>query len=304
MAKNAWPSADKRSLIGKRISRLDGPVKSTGRAKYAYDISRPGMIYARLLWAPHGAAKVVSIDTSGARQINGVVGAWPEMKDGEEVRFAGQVVASLAATSEEIAHEALKSIKVEYEVQTPQMNDFLLEKAEAKEQRDEIPDAASVDKAFEEAEVKIEAHYGAAAITHCCMEAHGQVAEYRDSAMYIWPSTQNVSAYAAGLAEAAGMPASQIHVDCQYMGGGFGSKFDSDQWGAICTRIAKETGKPVKLMLERDQELMAAGARPSAYANVRAGATKDGRITVWDSTAWGSGGMGGSRALGVPYIFG
>ncbi len=304
MAKNAWPAADKRDLIGERISRLDGPVKATGHAKYAYDMNRPGLLYVRLVWAPYGAAKIQSIDTSAAKAIKGVAGVWNEMNEGDEIVHAGQIVATVAATSEEIAQEAWRAVKVAYEVKQPQMNDTVLENADEKEQRDEIPDAATVDKAYADAEVKIDGHYGLAPITHCCMESHGQVAEMKDGDQYIWPSTQNVSAYAAGLTDAAGLPASQIHVDCQYMGGGFGSKFSSDQWGAICSRISKETGKPVKLMLERDQELMVAGARPSAFANVKAGATKDGKITVFDSICWGSGGMGTSRGLGVPYVFG
>ncbi|MDZ4859256.1 MAG: molybdopterin cofactor-binding domain-containing protein, partial [Candidatus Hydrogenedentes bacterium] len=96
----------------------------------------------------------------------------------------------------------------------------------------------------------------------------------------------------------------QILVDCQYMGGGFGSKFDSGRWGRICVEYAKLTGKPIKLMLERDQELMIGGNRPSAYADVTVGASKDGMMTVWSSSAWGSGGMGGAGRLGVPYVFG
>jgi len=302
MAKNAWPEADKRELIGDRISRVDGPVKATGRAKYAYDINRPGMLFVRLVWCPYGAAKIQSIDASAAKAIKGVAGVWNEMNEGDEVRYAGQIVATVAATSEEIAQEAYRAVKVVYEMQQPQMDDTVLANAEDREQRDEIPDAATVDSAFAEAEVKMEGEYGLAPITHCCMEAHGQVAEMRDGDMYIWPSTQNVSAYAAGLTDAAGLPASQIHVDCQYMGGGFGSKFSSDQWGSICSRIAKETGKPIKLLLERDIELMSAGARPSSFAKVKAGATKDGKITVWDSIGWGSGGMGGGFQLRVPYV--
>ena len=303
MAKNAWPEANKRDLIGDRISRVDGPIKAKGLAKYAYDINRPGMLYVRLVWSPYGAAKIQSIDASAAKAIQGVVGVWNEMNEGDEVRYAGQIVATVAATSEEIAQEAYRAVKVVYEMQQPQMNDTVLANAEDKEQRDEIPDAATVDSAFAEAEVKMEGEYGLAPITHCCMEAHGQVAEMRDGDMYIWPSTQNVSAYAAGLTDAAGLPASQIHVDCQYMGGGFGSKFSSDQWGGICSRIAKETGKPIKLLLERDIEMMSAGARPSSFAKVKAGATKDGKITVWDSIGWGSGGMGGGFQLRVPYVF-
>ncbi|GMU91020.1 MAG: oxidoreductase [Candidatus Hydrogenedentota bacterium] len=304
MAKNAWPPADQRDLIGKRISRLDGPVKATGHARYAYDINRPGLLYAKLVWSPHAAAKVVNVDLSAAKEVKGVVGAWPEVEPGAEVRYAGQVIASVAAQTEEAANEAVRKVKVSYEVQPHLVDDTDPSKSDAKEDRDDKPSAEAVDAALKDAEVLSEGFYGLAAITHCCMEAHGQTCEFTGDGLMVWPSTQNVSAYAGGLADAAGIPAAQIKVDCQYMGGGFGSKFDSDQWGKIAVRIAKETGKPVKLMLERDQELMSAGARPSAYAYVKTGATKDGNITVFESQGWGSGGMGSAGGLRVPYIFG
>jgi xanthine dehydrogenase YagR molybdenum-binding subunit len=303
MAKTAWPGADRRALIGKRIDRLDGPVKATGRAKYAYDVNREGLAYVRLLGSPHAAAKLVSMDLAGAKAIKGVLGAWQEMNAGEDIRYAGQVVASVAAASEEIAADALRAIQVQYEVQPHLVDDTDPARSEDREQRDEKPDPAAVDAALKAAAVLSEGRYGMPAITHCCMEAHGHVCEYRGDSLYIWPSTQNVSGYAGGLAQAAGIPANQIHVDCQVMGGGFGSKFDSDQWGAISVHIAKEIGKPVKLMLERDMELMIAGARPSAYADVKIGAGRDGVVTVWDSVAWGSGGFGGRATPNVPYLF-
>ena len=72
MAQSAWPKPDRRKLIGQRISRLDGPQKVTGAAKYAYDMNQPGILYARVLQAPHALAKIVSVDTSAAEKISGV----------------------------------------------------------------------------------------------------------------------------------------------------------------------------------------------------------------------------------------
>ena len=71
-AKYSWPAADKRSLIGKRISRVDGPEKVSGRAKYTYDLHRPGMLYGKVVRCPHPHAKVVSVDISAAEQMAGV----------------------------------------------------------------------------------------------------------------------------------------------------------------------------------------------------------------------------------------
>src|SRR5437762_8185697 len=104
MAKVDWPSAEKRKLIGKPIDRIDGPAKATGAAKYSYDINRPGMLWAKLVASPHARAEVVSIDTSAAEALAGVKAVWPD-KDlvGKEVQYIGQIVAAVAATSEEIA---------------------------------------------------------------------------------------------------------------------------------------------------------------------------------------------------------
>ena len=76
MAKNQWPVADKRTLIGKRISRVDGPVKATGVAKYSFDINRPGMLWAKVITSPHPHAEVVSVDLSAAQAMPGVKVVW------------------------------------------------------------------------------------------------------------------------------------------------------------------------------------------------------------------------------------
>ena len=99
------------------------------------------------------------------------------------------------------------------------------------------------------------------------------------------------------------MDQNKIHVECQNMGGGFGSKFNFDKWGTIGGLLAKQSGRPVKLMLDRDLELMIAGNRPSAYAKIKVGAQPDGTVTVVDAEVWGTGGMGGYNAPPVPYVF-
>jgi xanthine dehydrogenase YagR molybdenum-binding subunit len=86
------------------------------------------------------------------------------------------------------------------------------------------------------------------------------------------------------------------------MGGGFGSKFSPDRWGIECAKLAKDAGKPVKLMLERDGELMVAGARPSHFAKVRLAAKKDGTITAWESDSWSTGGPTGGGKPPIPYV--
>lgn len=302
MPKAEWPVAEKRTHIGKSPDRADGPAKATGSAKYSYDINRPGMLWARLVTSPHPRAEVVSIDGSAAERLPGVKAVWKdEAAIGKEVQYVGQIVAAVAATTEEIATEAASLVKVEYKPLEHQVVDTNAELAKGNPTKKETE---NFDEAFGKAEVTHSGNYGVPVITHCCLEPHGQVAEIRDSEMYVWPSTQNVSGYAdRGLSDAAGVPQNKIHVDCQYMGGGFGSKFNPGKWGTISAQLAKQTGKPVKLMLERDTELMIAGNRPSGFTKIKVGATKDGKLTAFDTEIWGTAGMSSGPPDLMPYVF-
>ena len=300
MAKVDWPPKDKRKLIGASIDREDGPVKATGAAKYSFDINRPKMLWANLVWSPHAHAQVAGIDTSAAEAVQGVTTIWKD-DDLKEVQYAGQILAAVVAETEEAATEGAEKVKIDYKPLDHQVTD-----TDASLSRDKPSqrDVGKVDEAMGKAEVVIEGEYGLPTITHCCLEPHGQVTEVRDGELYVWPSTQNVSGYAdRSLADATEIPQNKIHVDCQYMGGGFGSKFGVDKWGTVGAALSKKTGRPIKLMLDRDLELMIAGNRPSAYARIKVGAQKDGTVTAVKSEVWGTGGSGGFNAPPIPYVF-
>lgn len=295
-----WPPKEKLKLIGTRIDRVDGPAKSSGAAKYSFDIQRPGLLYGKILGAPIAAGTLKSLDTKAAEELKGVEAVHVMTEPGKPINWAGQEIVAIAAVTEEIATEALSLVKAEYEHGQSQVDDTDPEKGEG---RPRTRTDGDPEKAFAEAAATVSGRYGAAAITHCCLEPHGQVSEFRDGSLNVWPSTQNVSGYAGQLKEASGLEANKINIDCQYMGGGFGSKFGPGAWGAACVALAKKSGKPVKMLLDRDLELMIAGNRPSAYADVKIGADKEGRVTAWDSKVWGSGGMGSFGAPPVPYVF-
>ena len=305
MAEYKWPEPEKRTLIGKRISRVDGPLKVSGKAKYSYDINRPGMLYGKMLRCPHAHARVVSIDTSAAEKMPGVKVVHIIQDAGKEIQWAGDDVVGVAAVDEPTAEDAIRAIKVQYEVLP-----HLVIDTDPKAAGDMAKPAAATtigdpDKAFAEAEAVSEGFYGLPVITHCCLEAHGMITEWEDEKnLLVHPSTQNVSGTASQMATPLEIPAANIHVQQDHIGGGFGSKFGPDSWGIECARISKKAGgKPVKLFLERNAELMVAGARPSAYARVKIGAKKDGTIVAWQSDSWGSGGPGGGGSPPIPYIF-
>ncbi|HYG97702.1 MAG TPA: xanthine dehydrogenase family protein molybdopterin-binding subunit [Terriglobales bacterium] len=112
----AWPDAPERKLIGKRVSRVDGPVKVSGRAKYTYDVHPQGMLYARMLGCPHAHARITSIDTSAAERLPGVRAVHIVQKEGTEIYWAGDEVVAVAADTESILEQALNAVKVQYEV--------------------------------------------------------------------------------------------------------------------------------------------------------------------------------------------
>ncbi len=304
MAEYKWPEAGKRTLIGKRISRIDGPDKVSGRAKYTYDVNRPGMLYGKIVRSPHAHAKIVSIDTSAAEAMPGVKAVHVVQQPGAESQWAWDEIAAVAAVDEPTAEDAARAIKVQYEVLPHVVNDYDVKAAgaNAKPMAEQV--TGEPDKAFTEAEVVSEGEYGCVVMTHCCLETHGAISEWEDEKkLLVHISTQAVSGIAGQMAEPLGIAAGDIRVKQDHIGGGFGSKFGPDRQGIITAQLSKKAGgKPVKIMLERDADQATAGMRPSIYGRVKIGAKKDGTITSWHSETWGTGGIGGGGRPPLPYV--
>src|SRR5436190_10463106 len=180
MAEYKWPDADKRTFIGKRISRIDGPQKVSGRAKYSMDINRPGMLFGKIVRSPHAHAKVKSIDTSAAEHMPGVKAVHIVSAVGTEIFWAGASVVALAAVDEPTAEDAMRAVRVEYEVLPHLVIDTDVKNAGeyAKPANENI--TGDPDKGFSDAEVTMEGNYGMPVITHCCLEPHGSVMEWED----------------------------------------------------------------------------------------------------------------------------
>ncbi len=119
-----------------------------------------------------------------------------------------------------------------------------------------------------------------------------------------WPSTQFVTGWAGTLAPNLKMPAANIKVHQDYIGGGFGSKFSPGAWAEVGAILSQKAGgKPVKIFLERNMELEIAGHRPAAYGKFKVAGKKDGTITAWQSDTWASGGFPGSGSPPLPYVY-
>ncbi len=304
-----WPENPR--LIGTRIPRLDGLGKASGKTKYPSDVRPEGTLFGVMLYSPHAHAKVRSIDIAAAEKMPGVKAVLAIAKEGTTLRYQGDDVAAVAAETEEQARDAARAIKVDYEV----LPHAVTESQAMAEGAPEIVKGGNVrkgrattkgkpDEAMAGAAATIEATYSLPVVTHVCLESHGLTAKW-DGADKItaWASTQAVNVCAAELAGKFEVPASNVTVLTEVMGGGFGSKFGADVWGLTAAELSKRTGKPVRMFLDRVQEHLAAGNRPSATAHVKIGANKDGKIVALVAETHGTGGSRGGSQFPLPYVY-
>src|SRR5689334_5134963 len=208
-----WGANDKHALLNHSYTRVDGPLKVTGTARYTYDQRLPGMLYARVLRCPHAHARVTSMDTDAASTIPGVKAIVPAPLT--EVRFAGGPVAAVAATTPEIAGDALRAIKVTYEVLPHVVHGEVAARPDAPkvlsgennlQEKAKNGDPAKADAAFANADAIVEAEYTTPRIHHACLETHGMVVDYRggDTAT-VYASTQGTFTIPADAAKELGL---------------------------------------------------------------------------------------------------
>ncbi len=309
--KYAWtvPPA-KTAILSHRVERVDGPAKVSGAARYTYDINRPGMLWARAIRSPHPHAKIVEIDFSAAKQAPGVRGVLAWKDPGAEVMYQGDVVAAVAADSEDHARDAARLVKITYEtlpfsVREASSKDPATPKifATGNTRPGQATDVGDVAAAFKSAAHVYEATYDTQVITHVCLETHGAVCEWTGDKLTAWVTTQGVHGVRQQLAAALKIPEANVRVICEYMGGGFGSKIAADASVVIPARLALVTGAPVKMMFDRKEEHLDTGNRPSAFSKVRAGVSADGKCVAFEAETWGTGGAGQGAQFPLPYIY-
>lgn len=325
--KVAWKPRQENVLIGTRVTRLDGVEKAAGHAKYAADINTAGTLYAKLLTCKHAHAKVAKLDVEPAKKIPGVHAVHIFRDTGSEIFCDGTIIAAVAAERPEIAEDAIRAIAVDYQVLPHFVDEANLEAAKKldadntrdgeltkeaaaaghlvriKPQGDQVKGDAA--EALKTAKIVHKGYYGIDTISHMCMEPHGSHCEWNGDKLTVHLSTQNVSGTAGQFAGPLGIDQANVTVICNYIGGGFGSKFAADEWGVACAQLAKDAKRPVRLMLDRATELKVAGTRPSGYVDVTVGADAEGNIVAWESHHWGTSGSGGGVVdpRQFPYVF-
>src|SRR5688572_13767928 len=306
-----WGPNDKHTLLNKRLTRVDGPLKAAGLARYTYDQRLPGMLHGRILRCPHAHARVTSFNTDAASKIPGVKAIIQAPLT--ELRYAGAAVAAVAATTPEIAGDALRAIKVTYEVLPHVVHaqdavkpgaPKVVAEEENLQEKAKNGDLAKAEAAFAGADEVVEAEYICARVHHACLETHGMVVDYRggDTAT-IYASTQGTFTIPADAAKELGLAQSAVTSSVEHMGGGFGSKFGIGIEGMLACRLSKQTKAPVKMMLTRYDEFVMAGNRSGAWQKLKAGVKKDGTIVAMQARQYRLGGIGQGSQAGQPYIY-
>ncbi len=308
--------------VGTRPVRHDGLDKVVGKARYAADLVLPGMLYGHILRSPHAHARIVAIDTSVAEAMPGVraiiTGAdFPDLPADDpernmtrnlmardKVLYEGHAVAAVAAGTRRQAKEAAEAIEVTYEV-LPHVLDIL----EAMEPGapllhddmmttgvDPAPTEPSnvtnrtcyergdIDKGFAEADIVVEGEFVTKPIHQGYIEPHACVADTgQDGKTVIWCSSQGHFRVRSQTAAMLGWDTARIKVIPAEIGGGFGGK-TTIYLEPLAAELSARAGRPVKMVMSRDEVFRATGPTPGSRIRLKLGATNDGRITT--AKAW------------------
>ncbi len=302
------------SVVGKRLPRVDAPAKATGAAQYAADLRLPGLLTGRILRSPHPHARILNIDTTRAAGLAGVravltgrdtlgakLGNWrlfPELLDEEglasdKVRFVGDAVAAVAAVDADVAEEALKLIKVDYEV-LPAV--FTIEEALAEGAplvhdkfernisvvRDII--IGDVERGFRESDYVREDEFSTQAVQHCSMEPHVCVASFDPAGkLTVWLSSQAPYIAQCLLAKGMGLRENDVRVIMPEVGGGFGAKMELFSTEFCACLLSMKTGNPVRVEYTRHEEFVATRRRHPEVIRVKTGVKRDGTLVARES---------------------
>ncbi|TIP99802.1 MAG: xanthine dehydrogenase family protein molybdopterin-binding subunit [Mesorhizobium sp.] len=309
--------------VGTRPIRPDGVDKVTGRARYGADFNMAGQLVGRILRSPHAHATIRKIDTSKAEKLNGVKAVitaadLPDLTDGDaalydildncmarkKALYDGHAVAAVAAVDARTARQALKLIEVDYEVlphvtdvdeamrhSAPVLDDTIF--TEGLEQKPVKPSNVTkrsqyghgdIHEGFGQADYIVERSFKTEQTHQGYIEPHACVANVSaDGTADLWVCTQGHFVYRQHCAQLLGMEASKLRVTSSEIGGGFGGK--THVWAEpVALALSRKAGRPVKLVMTRDEVFRASGPTSATSIDVRIGARKDGTITAAEAT--------------------
>ena len=312
--------------VGTRHPKLDAMDKVQGKAVYIHDLKVPRMLYGKILWSEHAHARIVKIDTSRAEKLPGVKTVitgynTPEIRTGffkdnpvlkkGKVRQYRDEVAAVAAESLEIAEEAIRLIDVEYEPLPAVFDPFEAMREDAplihEDKESNILKlpwklvCGDPDEGRKQADYIAEDSYSLPWVTHCCMGTSGCLAEFHANGNLTVHSPTQIRYLAQRdfleAMAALGLKDKRVQVITTAIGGAFGSKLDTYPFEFITILLAYYSGRPVRLIFNREEEFFATATRQKVEATISQGCTKDGRLTFRDIdmvldngayTSWGA----------------
>jgi xanthine dehydrogenase YagR molybdenum-binding subunit len=309
---------DQMKVVGKPYDRIDGPLKTTGTAPYAYEHhdTVPGQAYGYVLGSAIAKGRIRSMGLIEAQAAPGVVAivTWQNagklgqsksnaarLLGGPDIQHYHQAIALVVADTFEQARAASRLIRVEYD-RVPGQFDLAAQLASAPLVSGENTGSASpglekvgdFDAGFAQAPVKLDARYSTPDESHAMMEPFASIAAWNGDALTLWTSNQMIGTAVKDLSETLQMPPEKIRVLSPYVGGGFGAKLRIRSDALLAAVGARVANRPVKLALSRPQLMNNTVHRPATIQRIRIGATRAGKIVAIAHESW-SGNLPGGR---------
>ncbi len=284
------PVSNRPINMGKSInddtSRLDAIAKVTGRAKYGRDMYLPNTLFVRFVRCPFGVGTLKSFDEKPALSVPGVL----EIQiNGDGGRYHGHSVGYIVAESPLAAQRGLRALNAKWQrdpVKTLITDSY-----------DSAPEPTDdTQRILDQADHVIEAVYSTPVQTHSSLETHGVMVDHRGDSATVYASTQGTSSVADGIGDALNLPRSKYEVRCEYVGGGFGAKFGPGKEGQTAAKVSAKYKRPTYLFVDRAEEHLDTGNRPSSRSYAKIGFTKDGTVLGGQIHTWG--GVGVARRGG------
>jgi len=318
-----WRHGSDLRIVGRRAVRASAAAKVTGRARFASDVARPGMLHAVIVRSAIPCGRVTGWDATAAMRLPGVVLAagpfdFPDLPGNAasplfrtrpaidaHVRFVGEEIGAVVAETAAAAQAALRLVQVDYDRRAAvlTMDDALAAGAPLLSPDGNIAGGVDVlargelDAGVAAAEVVIEASYSTEAQHHNALEPHGCVAAWEDGLLTLWDSNQGCHGIRERLAIVLGLPKDRVRVVSDHVGGGFGSKIHLKPYHVIAAQLARMTGRPVRLFMGRRDEFIASHQRAPTRRSIRLGATRAGHLAFISQDVRGQAGPSDLFAL-------
>lgn len=310
---------DQLKVVGHPVDRIDGPLKTTGTAPYAYDRHdvAANQAYGYILGSAIAKGRIVSMDTSAARAAPGVLAVvnaqnagklskgtlnTARLLGGPEIQHYHQAIAVVVAETFEQARAAAQLIRVKY---APAKGKYELAAVKDQAKAAEIFGGAGETSvgnftgAFAAAPVQLDQTYSTAHESHCMIEPHASIAAWNGDRLTLWTANQMIAWTVGDLAKTLGIPKEKVHLMSPFIGGGFGAKLFLRSDALMAALGARAAGRPVKVALQRALVPNNTVHRSATIQRVRIGVERDGRITAIGHESWSGNLPGGGQEAGA-----